>query len=92
VRAGAARVGLVATAQDAGERDTALTGSEGVVPLAAPRDAAGLAAELFTLLREAEAMGLDALVIEAVAEQGIGQAVMDRLRRAVEASGGTTPA
>jgi L-threonylcarbamoyladenylate synthase len=64
----------------------------GVVRLAAPPDVATLAAELFGLLRAAEEAGLDALVVEAVAGEGIGSAVMDRLRRAVAASGGTAQA
>jgi len=61
----------------------------GVRVLAAPADATALAAALFTLLRDAEEQRLGAVVVEAVAETGIGRAVMDRLRRAVEASGGT---
>jgi L-threonylcarbamoyladenylate synthase len=60
----------------------------GVRVLATPTDVADLAAELFTLLRDAE-QHVSGLVVEAVEETGIGRAVMDRLRRAVEASGGT---
>ena len=78
-----ARIGLVAP----GAAD-APTPPE-VRVLAAPRDAAALATDLFTLLRTAEEVGVAALVVEAVADQGIGRAVMDRLRRAVSASGGT---
>jgi L-threonylcarbamoyladenylate synthase len=83
---GAARVGLVAVRTDPAGLDVG-----DAVLLAVPRDAEALAAQLFTLLRTAEAQGLDAVVIEAVPDRGIGRAVMDRLRRAVEASGGTTP-
>ncbi len=91
---GASRVGLVALATDtdAGSRtgtDTDPPLGPGVVRLASPPDVATLAAELFALLRRAEAEGLDALVVEEVASEGIGSAVMDRLRRAVAASGGT---
>ena len=51
---------------------------------------ATLAAELFALLRSAEELGLAHLVIEAVPGSDVGRAVMDRLRRASVASGGTT--
>ncbi len=61
----------------------------GVVVLAAVPDAAALAVELFAVLRRAEQSGLAALVFETVPRTGIGRAVMDRLRRAAEASGGT---
>jgi len=64
----------------------------GVVLLAVVEDAMELAAELFSLLRRTEEAGLAAVVIETVAEAGIGRAVMDRLRRAAEASGGTIDA
>ena len=78
-----ARVGLVAPGAAA-----APTPPE-VHVLAAPADAAALAAELFALLRTAEECGVTGLVVEAVEERGIGRAVMDRLRRAMSASGGT---
>jgi L-threonylcarbamoyladenylate synthase len=81
---GGASVGLVTLAASR-PADT----SEGVRVLAAPVDVESLAAALFTLLRDAEEQQLDALVVEAVGEHGIGRAVMDRLRRAVAASGGT---
>ena len=41
-----------------------------------------IAANLFALLRELDEAGLDAIVVEGVAERGVGRAVMDRLRRA----------
>ena len=77
-----ARVGLVAPAADTPP-------PPGVQVLATPPDAAALATDLFALLRTAEGVGVAALVVEAVGEEGIGRAVMDRLRRAVSASGGT---
>jgi L-threonylcarbamoyladenylate synthase len=83
-RSEGASVGLVLT-----DRTTAAPLPDGVVLLAAPKDAEELAAELFALLRDAEASGLRAVVIGTVGERGIGRAVMDRLRRAAEASGGT---
>jgi L-threonylcarbamoyladenylate synthase len=54
----------------------------GVRSLAAPRDADALAAALYGALRDAEHAGVDVVVVEAVPEEGIGRAVMDRLRRA----------
>ena len=62
---------------------------EGLPPhvrcLARPSDADALARMLYATFRRAEALGLDAVVVEAVAEEGIGLAVMDRLRRAAAA-------
>ena len=46
------------------------------------RDAAHLAERLYASLRDAEGIGIDVVVVEAVEETGIGRAVMDRLRRA----------
>jgi L-threonylcarbamoyladenylate synthase len=45
-------------------------------------DAADLAQRLYGALRDAESAALDVVVVEAVAETGIGRAVMDRVRRA----------
>ena len=78
------RVGLVAVGTGTSAQEPT-----GVELLGSPADASSLAAELFALLRRAETLGLDALVIEGVSEVGIGRAVMDRLRRAAEASGGS---
>jgi L-threonylcarbamoyladenylate synthase len=46
------------------------------------RDAGHLAQRLYGALRDAERIGMDVVVVEAVPETGIGRAVMDRLRRA----------
>ncbi len=54
----------------------------GVRQVARPDSTPALAALLFTALREAEAAGVDVVVVEAVPEEGLGRAVMDRLRRA----------
>jgi len=62
---------------------------DGVVLIGAPRDATELAAGLFRLLREAEALGLAVLVVEGVDPVGLGRAVMDRLERATAASSRT---
>lgn len=55
---------------------------DGVVGTGRFVDAADLARVLYEALRDAEAAGVDVVVVETVAEQGIGRAVMDRLRRA----------
>jgi L-threonylcarbamoyladenylate synthase len=65
---------------------TAPSAATGVLHLAEVTDAPDLATRLFALLREAEDVGADALVIEGVAPTGIGRAVMDRLTRAAAAS------
>jgi len=83
-----ARVGLVTIGRT--RTDAAGTALHpGVELLGTPADADALAADLFALLRRAEELGLAALVIEGVPAEGIGRAVMDRLRRAAEASGGS---
>jgi L-threonylcarbamoyladenylate synthase len=53
-------------------------------PRAAPEV---IAANLFALLRELDEAGLDAIVVEGIAERGVGRAVMDRLRRAAAGAG-----
>ena len=53
-----------------------------VVALATVTDAADLARRLYRALRAAEKAAVDVVVVEAVAETGMGRAVMDRLRRA----------
>jgi L-threonylcarbamoyladenylate synthase len=80
-------VGLVTTSGADPSR-----GGPGVVRLAHVQNAAELAAGLFALFRQAEALGLSALVVEEVPETGIGRAVMDRLRRAAAATGGSATA
>ena len=50
--------------------------------IAVVSDAADLAQRLYGALRDAESAALDVVVVEAVAETGIGRAVMDRVRRA----------
>jgi len=58
----------------------------GAVVLARPTDAVELARDLFAALRDAEDAALDVIVVETVREVGVGRAVMDRLRRAADAS------
>jgi L-threonylcarbamoyladenylate synthase len=55
---------------------------DGVVEIARFDDAGDLARQLYAALRDAELAGVEVLVVESVAEDGIGRAVMDRLRRA----------
>ena len=66
------RVGLVASGP----------APPGVTAIAQVERPEELAARLYGALRAAEAADLDVLVVEAVPEQGVGRAVMDRLRRA----------
>jgi L-threonylcarbamoyladenylate synthase len=47
-----------------------------------PADSEGYARELFGVLRELDSRGVDAIFVEAIAEEGLGRTVMDRLRRA----------
>jgi L-threonylcarbamoyladenylate synthase len=71
----AGRVGLVG-------REAAPPGVTGILRFGDARD---LGPRLYAALRDAEAAGLDVLVVESVPETGIGRTVMDRLRRAAEA-------
>lgn len=57
---------------------------DGVVEVGRFTDAGELAALLYGALRDAEIAEVDVVVVEAVADQGIGRAVMDRLRRAAD--------
>ncbi len=50
--------------------------------LSAEGDVLEAAANLFAALHRFDRLGLDRLVVEAVPEQGLGRAIMDRLRRA----------
>jgi len=47
-----------------------------------PLDLDAYARELFDVLRELDATGVDAIFVEGIAEVGLGRAIMDRLRRA----------
>lgn len=73
LRTAGVAVGLVAPAGEV---------PPGVHGVATAADAAGLARVLYGALRSAEDAGLDVVVVEAVPEDGLGAAVMDRLRRA----------
>lgn len=67
-------------------RDAAPRVVDRVRLLADVADAEELATRLFSLLREAEDADARAIVVEAVAETGVGRAVMDRLTRAAAGS------
>lgn len=54
----------------------------GVIEIARVSETTDLAALLYTAFRQAERARVDVLVVEAVDEEGLGRAVMDRLRRA----------
>ena len=47
-----------------------------------PGDPEAYARELFGALRELDALGVEVILVEAVAEEGLGRTIMDRLRRA----------
>ena len=49
-----------------------------------PATAEGFAHGLFAALRELDELGLERIVVEGIAEVGLGAAIMDRLRRAAE--------
>jgi L-threonylcarbamoyladenylate synthase len=72
----------IAPAGEGRTRAAALTARGERVGLVAPGDAAALARDLYAAFRRAEADGLDAVVVEAVEERGLGAAVMERVRRA----------
>lgn len=67
-------VGLVAPEAEEGQR--------AVTVLARPLGATELGRVLYGALRDADRLGLDVVVVEAVPEDGVGRAVMDRLYRA----------
>ncbi|HOV98478.1 MAG TPA: L-threonylcarbamoyladenylate synthase [Bacteroidota bacterium] len=48
------------------------------------KDKAHYAHDLFKLLRKADDKGIEVLLVESVSEQGLGAAIMDRLKRAAE--------
>lgn len=76
---------LAAQRLAAGARVACLAGvaaPQGVVDLGRFADVEDLAARLYDALRAAEESGAEVVVVEAVPEQGLGRAVMDRLRRA----------
>lgn len=74
--------------RDQGLRVAALASTENAPPgpdivvVGDRRDAAAWARRLFALLRDLDAKGFDAVVVEELPEGGLGEAVMDRLRRA----------
>lgn len=81
------RVGLLA-ADDAGRATAESVGGPfAVVAVLSPTgDPVEAAARLFDALHELDALDLDGIVAQPVAEDGLGRAVMDRLRRAAAAT------
>lgn len=72
------RVGVMVTAETA-----PAVPAGAVVRVMGPRgDTATIASNLFAQMRELDEAGLDAIVAEGIEEEGVGRAVMDRLRRA----------
>jgi L-threonylcarbamoyladenylate synthase len=58
--------------------------------LSAKGDLLEAAAHLFEALHQLDRLGLEAIFAEPVPEEGLGRAIMDRLRRAAKGSGGET--
>jgi L-threonylcarbamoyladenylate synthase len=54
----------------------------GLTVKAMPDEPEAYARELFAALRELDAMAVEAIFVEALAEDGLGRTIMDRLRRA----------
>jgi L-threonylcarbamoyladenylate synthase len=80
---GMGRIGLLAT--------VAAPAPAGILEVATFRDTVDLARTLYDGLRAAEDADVDVLVVEAVAEDGVGRAVMDRLRRAAASTATRSP-
>lgn len=76
----AGRVAIIASSE------SGLSGPHVRVP-GSRRDAEAWARQLFALLRDLDAEGYDVIVVEAIPEDGLGHAVMNRLRKAAEESG-----
>jgi len=69
------RVGVMTTAQSAGLYADCVVLDMG-------SDAKEIAAKLFALLRKCDDMGLEEVFVEGVAEDGLGMAIMNRLKKA----------
>jgi L-threonylcarbamoyladenylate synthase len=62
---------------------------EALVCLRIPGEVEGLARELYSLLRAIDAAGVDVGVVSVPGEEGLGLAIVDRLRRAAAPRGGS---
>lgn len=82
------RVGTLIFSASVRERGEGLR-AEGLVTILMPSDVAEYARRLFAALRELDAAGVDVIVVETIEEHGLGQAIMDRLRRAAGGPEGT---
>lgn len=71
------RVGLMLTDETA-----ALGFSEPVIRMGSRQSPREIARRLFGLLREVDHLGVDVVIVEGIADEGVGLAVMNRLRRA----------
>jgi L-threonylcarbamoyladenylate synthase len=71
------RVGVLAT--DETQRSYK---ADVVMSLGTRRNIATIAANLFSLLREVDAKGVDVIIVEGVPPEGLGLAIMNRLRKA----------
>lgn len=85
----AARLRLNADAPRAGELYLAFgpAHAEGALQLSAAASTREAAANLFALLREADKRGAAAVAVAPIPDEGLGEAINDRLRRAAAAQG-----
>lgn len=60
----------------------------GVKAISMPSDEQEMARELYRAFRQADALGLDAIIVVAPPASGLGLAIRDRLRRAAQAGAG----
>lgn len=79
--AAGSRVAVLATAETAGAYDDLGPGVS-VTVVGARRDLAGVGGALFRTLRAVDREGFDIILAEGFPEEGLGVAIMDRLRRA----------
>jgi len=73
------RVGIMATSQSLGHYDECGTHA---ALLDMGQTTTQIATELFELLRKCDELELDAVFVEGIAEDGLGEAIMDRLKKA----------
>lgn len=85
------RIGLLAASDTARDQALVRGGPFAAVEVPAPQgDALTLAAGLFDALHRLDAAGVDRIVAQEVPEEGLGRAIMDRLRRAAAAGNAET--
>ena len=77
------RVGLMTRCTELSVADDqSLISFKGLIIKAMPQDLKGYARQMFAALREFDEQGIELIIVEEVEEEGLGVAIMDRLRRA----------